>query len=264
MSSMRSTRRRLLDLGHDARSVAHDLACLHDVGKALDERQRKPVDAEGQSEVEISTVLFSQRRQFKDGIGNVDALAVRDGTAGHDLGDDRVIVEALDLELEAAIVDQQPMAGKRRGEDFRVRQGDRLGVAVAAAGNEADQFAGAHLDAAVLDGADADLRALQVLQDADRAADIVLEVADGLVYRGMILVEAVRKVQPEDIDAGQKQAAKHFGAGTCRADRCHDLGAPVASLHVASFRIGRGLRPAGRICENWISADHQPVRPPVS
>jgi hypothetical protein len=64
---------------------------------------------------------------------------------------------------------------------------------------------------------------------------------------GMILMDAVGEIQAEDVDPGQEQAAEHGGTGARRSDGCDDLGAPVASLHVASFRVAVGLLSLERI-----------------
>ncbi len=71
----------------------------------------------------------------------------------------------------------------------------------------------------------ADLRALQILQDANRPSLKLGGPANPLHIAGMVFVRAMRKIQPRDVHAQTKQIA-HGGLGmTGRADGADDLGA---------------------------------------
>src|SRR3546814_1392923 len=72
--------------------------------------------------------------------------------------------------------------------------------------HEAEGLARLDHDLAVADGPDPDLRALQVLEDADRPVDLPLQGADCPVHAGVILVRAVAEVQAEGVRARQEQA----------------------------------------------------------
>ena len=74
------------------------------------------------------------------------------------------------------------------------------------------------------EGADAQLRALQVEQDADRPADLLLDRADHLGRARVVLVRAVAEIEAEDVDAGLEQRLDPLvrrGGGPERGD---DLG----------------------------------------
>jgi hypothetical protein len=76
-----------------------------------------------------------------------------------------------------------------------------------------------------LQASGADLGALQILQDADRAVLFSSGTAQAVDVTGMILMRAVRKIQAGDIHAQTKQVA-HRGFGVAsRADGADDLGA---------------------------------------
>ena len=66
---------------------------------------------------------------------------------------------------------------------------------------------GLELDLAVREPADADLRALQVEQHRDRLAAALGLGADDLQHLRVVLVTAVREVEPRDVHAGVDQLA---------------------------------------------------------
>ena len=73
------------------------------------------------------------------------------------------------------------------------------------------RFAGGDADLAVPDRADADLRALQILENADRAGRFGLQRADRGVNLGVILMRAVAEIEPERVDAREEQLLQHLG-----------------------------------------------------
>src|SRR5579859_1438720 len=82
---------------------------------------------------------------------------------------------------------------------------------------------------AVLQRSDADLRPLQILQDADRAADILLQRAQGGMDLGMIVMGAMAEIQPEDVGAGQEELLQPFRRVAGGADGGDDLGMAMAA-----------------------------------
>ena len=60
--------------------------------------------------------------------------------------------------------------------------------------------------------ADADFRALQVLHDADRPADLALERTDRRVHLRMVLLRAVAEIEPESVHSRQEQGTEHLRA----------------------------------------------------
>src|SRR5690606_14418304 len=100
---------------------------------------------------------------------------------------------------------------------------------------------------AAFDLSDADLRALQVLQDRDRPLELLLDRADDLAALAVILVAAVAEVQAEDVGAGQEQLADALPVAAGRTQRGDDLRIAV-SAHVGSpFDL---LAAAGGACRN--------------
>ena len=80
--------------------------------------------------------------------------------------------------------------------------------------------------------ADAELRALQVGDERDRAADLGGDLTDEPRALGVILVLSVRQVQPHSVDAGGDQLAQALPRVRCRTKRRHDL-RPTLFLHGA-------------------------------
>ena len=75
-----------------------------------------------------------------------------------------------DAQAHAAVVEQQPVAGFEGGEDFRMGQLDARRVAGLGIGIEDEGLAERQVDGLVGEHADAQLRPLQVDEDADRVA----------------------------------------------------------------------------------------------
>ena len=115
-------RLRLLDLGHHRGAAAGDLLRLGDVFRALDERQRHPIDAGIERRFEVGEILRRQRRDRHDGVGQADALAVRDFAADLDARDDALRPGFGHDQAQLAVVDQERIARLDGGEDFRMRQ----------------------------------------------------------------------------------------------------------------------------------------------
>lgn len=79
-------------------------------------------------------------------------------------------------------------------------------------------------DAAVLELADADLRPLQVGEDADRTAGARRGVADGVGARDVFLGLAVGEVHAHDVHAGVRHAFQGAEVGRGGAEGGDDLG----------------------------------------
>ena len=85
--------------------------------------------------------------------------------------------------------------------------------------------------------AGADLRTLQILQYADRAAEVTSDLPKRGNHPSVVLMSAMRKVQARNIHAGEHQLTDHFLGRTCRTNRAHNLGLtlPVARLMRSRF-----------------------------
>ena len=78
---------RLLDLGHHGGAAASELLGFGDILRALDERQRDPIDPGIERGFEVGDILRRQSRERDDGIGQADALAAGNFAADLDLRD---------------------------------------------------------------------------------------------------------------------------------------------------------------------------------
>jgi len=130
----------------------------------------------------------------------------------------------LHAQAQAAVVEQQVGAGADHREDLGMRQGGALVVARRLVEVEPEFGARRQRDLAVAERADAQLRALQVEQDADRPAEALLKGADGLHAGAMVLVHAVAEVEAEDVDAGAEQGLDALRRRAGGAKRGNDLG----------------------------------------
>ena len=217
-------RLRLLDLGEDAGAAAGELAHLGEVFRALDERQRDPVDAGVERRFQVGTVLRRQRAEGDGGVGNADALAVGEVVADLDRGDHAPLGHLGDAQAHAAVVEQQPVAGFESGKHFRVGQLDAGRVAGVGIVIEHEALADHQVDGLVGEHADPELRSLQVDENADRVAFLGLDLADGRHQLAHELVIAVAHVDAEDIRARPEELLDHRLFGRCRPQRCENLG----------------------------------------
>ncbi|CAM2186194.1 hypothetical protein PSAC2689_60296 [Paraburkholderia sacchari] len=84
-----------------------------------------------------------------------------------------------------------------------------------------------------LERAEAQLRSLEIEQNADRAAIFLFKAADFRMTLGMIVVRAVAEIQSEDIDAGLEKRTDNLRVRTGRPERGDNLCITV-SLHFLS------------------------------
>ena len=229
-------RRRLLQLGDDPGPSVDDALDLDHVFGTLDEGQRHPVDTQLKAEAQVGVVLLGQRRKRQHHARHVHALAIGDGTAGDDARLGKIRAAGLDAQAHLAVVDQEIGAHFQRREDLAVRQRRAAGVARGRQVEvEAEAVAFLERHRAVGEGAEAELGPLQVHQDADRAAEFALDLADDLVVALVIGVRAVAEVEAEDVGSGFEQRLDGFLGVAGRAERGHDLGITF-SVHFL-FRV---------------------------
>ncbi|MNT12346.1 hypothetical protein D3C72_1472710 [compost metagenome] len=208
----------LLQLGYDASTTLNDLPDLHDVGGALHERQRDPIDTQRESEVEVGTVLLGQRRQRQHHAWHVHALAVRQHATVDDARVGMVRAARHDFEPQFAVVEQQFDPGLERREDLRVRQRHTGRVTgLVAIEVEAKGHALGEPDRPGGEGADAQLRALQVKQHADRAAKVRFDGADQVEPLLVVGVGAMAEIQAEDVCARAHERLNGRAVGARRA-----------------------------------------------
>jgi hypothetical protein len=162
-------------------------------------------------------------------VGHVDALAFRKRAAGNDSRCREVGPAGLDAQPNLAVVDQQVGVGLQGREDLRMRQAHAS--LVAWRGIEVQTEGGARLqpDRAGGEGADTQLRPLQVEQHADRPAGLALHLADEVQPLAMLGVGTVAEVQAEHIRTGIEQRADGGEIRAGRAERGDDLGVAEAA-----------------------------------
>ena len=120
--------------------------------------------------------------------------------------------------------------GFERREDLRVRQADAGGVAVGRVEVEAEASRPrSSITGPAAKVPHAELRPLQVGEDADRAAELGLDLADQRVAPGDVVVGAVAHVEPEHVGAGEEQAADHLVGVGGGAERRDDLDVALAA-----------------------------------
>jgi hypothetical protein len=83
---------------------------------------------------------------------------------------------------------------------------------------------GQELDAALLELADADLRALQVRHDADFAPELLRTFAYEPCALDVVGGDAVREVEPYHVHACGEHARHDGGRAARGPERCDDLG----------------------------------------
>src|SRR5574344_2404975 len=111
-----------------------------------------------------------------------------------------VSADPLDVDDDASVVEQQGVPRRDIARQIGVVEADPLLVALRAGGVEDEAVAGMEVDLAGGELADADLRSLQIGQNAYRAPESGRKFADAFRQRDVIGGCAVREIEPEDID----------------------------------------------------------------
>ena len=88
-------------------------------------------------------------------------------------------------------------------------------------------------DARLVEVADAELRALEVGDQRERLAGLLLNLADDAGTRGVVFLRAVREIEADRVDPGLDQLAQHVVARRHRPDRRDDLRSPALRCHLA-------------------------------
>ena len=121
-------RGRLFDLGEQRRLVANQLLTFGDVFGPLDKGHRNPVDALLQRERQIGSILFGQRGNGYDDIGDIQTLSVRQHPADFNLCIDMFWAYFGDAQHKLSVVEQEPRTNFKRRKYFRMRQMDAVRV----------------------------------------------------------------------------------------------------------------------------------------
>ena len=81
-----------------------------DVVGRLHEAEGHEIDAEMQAEPQVGGVLLGDGRGRQRHARGIDALLLPERAAGHDRGDDFIVAQLLHPQLDAPVVQQQPIA----------------------------------------------------------------------------------------------------------------------------------------------------------
>ncbi len=125
-----------------------------------------------------AAVLVGHGVERNDGVGQTDALTAAERAAGEHFGIDANVARLDHAELELAVVEEKGVAGLDRLENLGVRKIDAAQSADGLAADETQNVAFGELDAAGFEFADAQLGALQIDEDADRAGELGFDLTD--------------------------------------------------------------------------------------
>ena len=140
------------------------------------------------------------------------------------------------LEHDLAVVEQEQRSLVDVLWQLLVVQAHTLAITDFGGGVEDEVLALLERHLAVLELADADLRALQVAEDGDGAAGLRRELLD---ERGALFVvgrDAMREIEPHHVDARADHALEHGGFGGGGTEGCYDLRTAHRRANVAEGR----------------------------
>ena len=223
---------RALDLGDQAwlvpptltRHIAQLARHLH-VGGVLRKADRHVLGLEAHRRLDVIHVLGGQRRGGQPAALLVDALVVRQLTAHLDGGVHRRAAHRIDRQHQQAVVEQEGVTGLHIARQFLVIQAHSRFIAkFGALGVEDERSAVDQLDLAVLELADANLRALQVGHDGYLLAGCPGRFAHHRRPVDVVLRLAMREVQAHHVHTRPDHPLQDLRRVGGRAEGGNDLG----------------------------------------
>ena len=180
----------------------------------------------GDPELEIGLILLGEAGNAQLHPREIDALVRREHAAHRDTRRQPVVPNGEDLERQAAVIKQEPVTFVHRFEQLAEVHRNVLTVARRRLGVPVEQD---HLLALCQlqrrrQLSHADLRSLQVLENADGATGLLRHAPDGGDDLRMLLVGAVREIQTCDVQAGGHQPLQCLLVPAGGTDRGDDLG----------------------------------------
>ena len=178
------------------------------------------------AEDEVFPVLVGEARDRQRDVREGDALVIADPPARDDAAVHLVVASLFHLELDHPVVHQDGVAGLELREAFRRRHRHPLLRSRCGPGDQREPLPALEVHALTArgaEGAEPDLRPLQVLEDRDGAAEARLGPADSPDHLGVLGVGAVREIEPGDVHARGHEAIERLHAGGRGPDRADDL-----------------------------------------
>ena len=232
-------------------NLGQDLPRLPHVIRPAYEAQRDHVDAEPRAELQVVDVLRRHCVGRKLHAGRVDALVLFEHSAFDDSRDNFAPAGSLNLELNLAVVEEQPPTRARLAHEFAVCRVDVLVVAISVAGDNPNRLPVLEDNRApFLETPRPDFRAAQVLKYRHDLRRAGCSRADPLEGLGVRLVRSVGKIEPAYVDPGADELLDDFVGATCRADSGDDLCMPHAYDSLHRQRLRRTIRRWTKVFED--------------
>ena len=223
-----------LELGDD-RYVGTELVQgathLRDVRLRPHERDGDEVHAVREAETEVLAVLVGEARDGQRHARERDPLVIAEAPADDDAATYLLGRRLLDAELDHPVVHPDLVARMHVREVLGVVQRRALRRAHDGLRAERENLAGLEIDpraARGAEGAEPDLRPLQILKNRDRSAPASLTLADQPDDLGVLGVGAVGEVHAGDVHARGDEAVELGSAAAGRPEGANDLGPPHA------------------------------------
>jgi hypothetical protein len=216
----------LLDLGDDGQVhvfFVHDLVDAADVVGGAHEGEGDHVDADAEGPAEVVFVFLAEGGDADGDAGETDALVIGDAAADLDAAGDVGVGDVGDGELHVAIVDEQRVAGVAVSGETVVGGGGALDGARDGVGGDDEPVSGAEDVFACAEGAEPDLGALEIGEDADGPFEVLGRRLDVGERSGMDVVGAVAEIETGDVHAGVDEVGDGFDGVGGRAEGGHDL-----------------------------------------
>ena len=214
----------VLDLGDDADVavvLVQQVANFHDVLGVAHEAGRDQIEALLDTEQNIVAVAVAHVGHGQVHTGDVDTLLSLDGAIVLDGADDVGVAHFVDTQLDQTVVQHDTAAsGNVAGQLFVGDRADLVG-ALDLAGSQGELLAGNQLLYAVLEGAQADLRAFGIQHGSNWQVQLFAQGAQGVKTPLVLLVITVGKVETGNVHAILHQLAQNtwlFGRRAHRTD----------------------------------------------
>ncbi len=178
------------------------------------------------AEAQILTILLGERGSGYHHAREIDALPLLENSSFQHPGPHHdLVLDLLDLEDEAAVVEEDPVPGRHVVGELAVGRGQELARAgILGVVDDAHGLVLPELDHPAVDPADPDLGPLEVLQDRHRHSQLVRSRADRVDDARILFVIAVGEVQTRAVHARGYQLADDLGALAGGSQRAQDLG----------------------------------------